>query len=71
MPPPFALVRWQTVVMPDHRLVCALCGTQADSEEPPLTWATSVENGRTLVFCDLCARDNLRGIEGKLDSAWW
>ncbi len=57
--------------MPDHRPVCALCGTQAATEDVPLTWATSVENGRTLVFCDRCARDNLRGIEGKLDSAWW
>lgn len=59
--------------MPDHRPVCALCGTQADTDGPelPLTWATSVENGRTLVFCDRCARDNLRGIEGKLDSSWW
>ncbi|WP_166665687.1 hypothetical protein [Kribbella caucasensis] len=50
---------------------CALCGQQADSEDLPLTWVTSLENGRQLVYCDRCARDNVRNIETKLDSAWW
>jgi hypothetical protein len=55
----------------DDRPVCAFCGVQADTPDLPLTWATSVENGRELVYCDRCARENLRSIEGKLDSAWW
>jgi hypothetical protein len=37
----------------------------------PLTWTTSVENGRLRVFCASCSRTHLRSIEGKLDSAWW
>jgi len=37
----------------------------------PLTWSTSVENGRPVVHCERCAREHLRAIEGKLDSAWW
>jgi hypothetical protein len=31
---------------------CALCGLQAETEDVPLTWVTSVENGRRLVYCD-------------------
>jgi NAD-dependent SIR2 family protein deacetylase len=50
---------------------CALCGQQADSEDLPLTWVTSLENGRQLVYCDRCARDNVRNIETKLDGLWW
>jgi hypothetical protein len=49
--------------------VCAHCGTRA--EEPQPTWICSVENGVRHYFCDACARDNLRAIEGRLDSAWW
>ena len=50
---------------------CALCGQSAETEDLPLTWVTSVENGRRLVYCDRCARENVRSIEGKLDGAWW
>ncbi|GAA2826001.1 hypothetical protein GCM10010522_49740 [Kribbella solani] len=50
---------------------CALCGQQAESEDAPLTWMTSFENGRKLVYCDRCARENVRGIEGKLDPVYW
>ncbi|MFD7156069.1 hypothetical protein ACFV9C_15790 [Kribbella sp. NPDC059898] len=50
---------------------CALCGVQAESEEAPLTWATSFEDGRKLVYCDRCARENVRNIEGKLDTVYW
>jgi hypothetical protein len=32
---------------------------------------SSVEGGRELRFCPACARDNLRAIEGKLDSELW
>ncbi|MER5211105.1 hypothetical protein ABT063_11090 [Streptomyces sp. NPDC002838] len=50
-------------------LVCARCGTPA--EGPPPTWTCSVENGSRQYFCDRCSRENLRAIEGRLDSAWW
>lgn len=51
--------------------VCAHCDRQAETEDLPMTWSTSMEDGRRLVYCDRCARANLRSIEGKLDSAWW
>jgi hypothetical protein len=60
-----------TADLSEDRPVCAFCGVRADTGDLPLTWATSVENGRELVYCDRCARENLRSIEGKLDSAWW
>ncbi|MFF0343830.1 hypothetical protein [Kribbella sp. NPDC004875] len=50
---------------------CALCGQQGESEDVPLTWATSIEGGRKLLFCDRCARENVRSIEGKMDSVHW
>lgn len=50
---------------------CDLCGASADGEAVPLTWATSVEDGRQRLYCGRCARENLRAIEGRLDSAWW
>jgi len=53
------------------RATCSLCGQQAESQDAPLTWATSVENGRKLLFCDRCARENARNIEGKLDQVYW
>jgi hypothetical protein len=30
-----------------------------------------VENGRDVWNCDVCSRQYLRSIEGKLDSGWW
>ncbi|MFF7972085.1 hypothetical protein [Streptomyces sp. NPDC007905] len=50
--------------------VCARCGTPAGGSQPA-TWTCSVENGVRQYFCDVCSRDNLRAIEGRLDSAWW
>ncbi|MFI6011930.1 hypothetical protein ACIBAG_24460 [Streptomyces sp. NPDC051243] len=50
-------------------LVCARCGTRAQVPQP--TWTCSVENGVRQYFCDACSRENLRAIEGRLDSAWW
>jgi len=50
-------------------LVCARCGIRADGPRP--TWTCSVENGARIHFCDTCSRENLRAIEGRLDSAWW
>ncbi|MFG2119533.1 hypothetical protein [Streptomyces sp. NPDC048710] len=51
-------------------LVCARCGTPAGGSQPT-TWTCSVENGIRQYFCDVCSRENLRAIEGRLDSSWW
>jgi hypothetical protein len=48
---------------------CALCGTSV--VEVPLTWISSMERGRLVYYCDACSRENLRSIEGKLDSEYW
>ncbi|OXS30778.1 hypothetical protein [Streptomyces sp. XY006] len=54
-------------------LVCARCGTPAGTPgaTPPPTWTFSVEHGVSRYFCASCARENLRSIEGRLDSDWW
>ncbi|MEI2714870.1 MAG: hypothetical protein V9G04_16645 [Nocardioides sp.] len=51
-------------------VTCDFCGRQAEPERT-LTWTLSVENGRTKRFCDTCSRENLRAMEGKLDSEHW
>ncbi|HEY9367315.1 hypothetical protein [Streptomyces sp.] len=53
----------------EESFVCARCGAVAESL--PVTWTCSVENGSRRYFCDACARDNIRAIEGRLDSSWW
>ncbi len=56
---------------PDPR-VCTTCGRAAPNASAALlTWARGTENGRTVWTCDICSREHLRAIEGKLDSAWW
>jgi hypothetical protein len=54
-------------------VVCDMCGEPAPGEPGtmPLTWVTSVENGKRRVYCERCSRENLRSIEAKLDSEWW
>ena len=42
-----------------------------DGDEVPLTWTTATENGRRRRFCDVCSREHLRAMEGKLDSEYW
>ncbi|MET8974512.1 hypothetical protein ABZX85_02745 [Streptomyces sp. NPDC004539] len=54
----------------DVPVSCARCGTTVTAP-PPLTWTCSVENGERRYLCDACGRENLRAIEGRLDSAWW
>lgn len=53
--------------------MCDRCGTSAGTlaDGPPLTWTHSVENGVRRSFCETCSRENLRSIEGRLDSDWW
>ncbi|MEU6079449.1 hypothetical protein [Streptomyces sp. NPDC047108] len=55
----------------DGAVVCARCGDVAPEPTPPVTWTCSVENGSRVYFCEHCARDNIRSIEGRLDSSWW
>ncbi len=56
-------------------LACDLCGhspeAPAADEDVPLTWVTSVEDGRRRHYCERCAREHLRSIEAKLDAEWW
>lgn len=54
----------------DETTVCARCGTSAGGQMP-LDWVLSTEGGRRLAYCASCARENLRAIEAKLDSADW
>ncbi|MEU2759773.1 MULTISPECIES: hypothetical protein [unclassified Streptomyces] len=51
--------------------VCARCGTTAEGDTVPVTWLSSVEDGRRLHFCESCARLHIRAIESRLDSLWW
>jgi hypothetical protein len=50
---------------------CDFCGRQESDGAATLSWTTSVENGRKRVYCDSCSRENLRAMEGKLDSEFW
>jgi hypothetical protein len=50
---------------------CDFCGATAPGPDLPLTWVTSLENGKPKTYCERCAREHLRSIEGKLDSEWW
>jgi hypothetical protein len=52
-------------------VTCSFCGTVSETADPPLTWTSAVERGRTVYFCDSCSRDHLRSMESKLDSEWW
>ena len=59
----------------DAPVVCATCGTTAATDEAlalaRTTWVRGTENRRTVWTCPRCSRENLRAIEGKLDSSWW
>lgn len=50
---------------------CDLCGTTVDDDQPPLAWSLSTERGKTMRYCETCTRENVRSIEGKLDSEHW
>ena len=54
----------------DETVTCSYCGAQAALVEA-LSWTTAVERGRQQRFCVSCSRENLRAMEGKLDSEWW
>lgn len=47
-------------------------GAEDGAEETvPLTWSTAVERGRLKRYCDVCSREHLRAMEGKLDQDYW
>ncbi len=50
---------------------CDFCGRQEQDESVTLTWTTSVEAGRRLLYCDVCSRAHVRSMEGKLDNEFW
>lgn len=58
-------------------ITCTLCGRVADPDadgDPPLAWCTDTDSrdkSRTRWICPGCARDNVRGIEAKLDPEFW
>lgn len=55
--------------------MCARCGATAPAANTALTWTTSVEGSGdgavTEHYCARCTREHVRGIEAKLDAAWW
>ncbi|MFB7970223.1 hypothetical protein [Streptomyces rubiginosohelvolus] len=61
----------QTEQPATESVVCARCGTTAGDDTVPVTWLSSVEDGRRLHFCESCARLHIRAIESRLDSLWW
>jgi hypothetical protein len=52
-------------------VTCQLCGAASPDDAASLTWTSSVERGRTVWYCERCSRENLRAIEGRLDSEWF
>ncbi|CAM3587949.1 MAG: hypothetical protein KKE65_04580 [Actinobacteria bacterium] len=50
---------------------CDFCGRTEEDDAATLAWSTSVERGRRQTYCDTCSRENLRSMEGKLDSDFW
>lgn len=52
-------------------MTCDLCGADSGSDETPLTWSLSVDQGRARRYCEECTRTHLRAMEGKLDQEYW
>jgi hypothetical protein len=51
--------------------VCSWCGKVSPAQEAPVTWTFATERERLVYFCEACSRENLRAMEGKLDSEYW
>ena len=53
----------------DAPVSCSLCGrTEARA---PATWTVQTGPRGTEWVCESCTRENLRGIESRLDPEWW
>ena len=52
-------------------ITCDFCGRQESDEAAQLRWTSATENGRLRRYCDVCSREHLRAMEGKLDSEYW
>ena len=52
-------------------MTCDLCGRDPVDEDETLGWGSWVERGEVRRLCPECARESVRGIEGKLDPAYW
>ena len=52
-------------------VTCDYCGRVAEGHAAALTWSTAVERGRLRRYCEVCSREHLRAMEGKLDSDHW
>ena len=52
-------------------VTCDFCGTSVADDVPPLAWSVAREDGAVKRYCERCTRDNLRAMEGKLDSTYW
>ena len=62
---------YSELVPDDQPRVCDFCGRHESDPVRTLTWSTAVENGRQRTYCDVCSREHLRSMEGKLDSEYW
>jgi hypothetical protein len=52
-------------------VTCSLCG-RGETEPAASGWTRQIgDRGRVEWLCARCTRDNLRSIEGRLDSDWW
>jgi hypothetical protein len=70
--PASLLFRTYSEQVPDDQpRICDFCGRHESDPARTLTWSTAVENGRQRTYCDVCSRDHLRSMEGKLDSEYW
>ncbi len=50
---------------------CSLCG-RSEADPTASGWTRQIgDRGRVEWLCARCTRDNLRSIEGRLDSDWW
>ena len=54
-----------------HTDACSVCHAPTPTLPPPLSWSPAIEGGSRVWTCPDCARDNIRNIEVRIDSAWW
>lgn len=50
---------------------CDRCGATSEDPGVLLGWSSAVERGRLQRYCVACSRENVRAMEGKLDSEYW